>query len=200
MAGRTSLVCLALWLAPVTLCAQTAPDLAKILERLDRLEQENRALSDQVRALQAQLGTTTPPPPTVDERLDIQQQRIEEQAQTKVETSQKFPIRIAGMALFNAFLNSKQSGGNDYPVVAAAPGAGHDGATVRQTIIGLEFAGPRTIWGGKVNGSVYMDFFAGATNSICCVKRLKRSREDRFGPGVKNCIMFWMLSPSLQSD
>ena len=40
----------ALWLAalclgPVSLSAQTAPDLAKILERLDRLEAENRALS-----------------------------------------------------------------------------------------------------------------------------------------------------------
>jgi hypothetical protein len=170
MAGRTSFVCLALWLAPVTVCAQTAPDLAKILERLDRLEQENRALSEQVRALQAQLGTASPPPPTVDERLDIQQQRIEEQAQTKVETSQKFPIRVAGMALFNAFMNSKQSGGNDYPVVAAAPGPGHAGATVRQTIVGLEFTGPRTIWGGKVNGSVYMDFFAGATNSALRVR------------------------------
>ena len=97
MAGRTSLVCLALCLAPVTLCAQTAPDLARILERLDRLEQENRALSEQVRALQAQLGTPAPPPPTVEERLDIQQQRIEEQAQTKVEASQKFPIRVTGI-------------------------------------------------------------------------------------------------------
>ena len=125
MAGRTSLVCLALCLAPVALCAQTAPDLAKILERLDRLEQENRALSEQVRALQAQLGTPAPPPPTVEERLDIQQQRIEEHAQTKVEASQKFPIRLAGMALFNAFVNSKQSGGADYPVTAAPTGATH---------------------------------------------------------------------------
>jgi hypothetical protein len=106
----------------------------------------------------------------VDERIEIQQQRIEEQAQTKVESSQKFPIRLAGMALFNAFVNSKQSGGADYPVVAAATGPGHDGATVRQTIIGLEFAGPRTIWGGKVNGSVYMDFFAGATNSAMRIR------------------------------
>ncbi len=57
----------------------------------------------------------------MDERIEIQQQRIEEQAQTKVEASQKFPIRLAGMALFNAFVNSKQSGGADYPVVAAAP-------------------------------------------------------------------------------
>jgi hypothetical protein len=170
MAGRSSLVCLALCLAAVPLGAQTAPDVAKILERLDRLEQENRALSEQVRALQAQLGMAAPPPATVEERLDIQQQRIAEQAQTKVEASQKFPIRLAGMALFNAFLNSKQSGGADYPVTAAPTGAGHSGATVRQTVLGLEFGGPRAIWGGKVSGSVYMDFFAGATNSTMRIR------------------------------
>jgi len=169
-AVRNSFLCLAVCLAPATAGAQMAPDLAKILERLDRLEQENRSLSEQVRALQAQLGTTTEPPPTLEQRIDIQQQRVEEQAQTKVEASQKFPIRLAGMALFNAFVNSKQSGGADYPVVAAPTGAGHDGATVRQTIVGLEFAGPRTIWGGKVNGSVYMDFFAGATNSAMRIR------------------------------
>ncbi len=169
-AVRNSFICLAMCLAPATSGAQTAPDVAKILERLDRLEQENRSLAEQVRALQAQLGTSTEPPPTVDQRIEIQQQRIEEQAQTKVESSQKFPIRLAGMALFNAFVNSKQSGGADYPVVAAPTGPGHDGATVRQTILGLEFAGPRTIWGGKVNGSVYMDFFAGATNSAMRIR------------------------------
>jgi hypothetical protein len=169
MSARTSLLCLALSLAPVTLRAQT-PDLARIMERLDRLEQENRALTEQVRALQAQLGTPAPPLATVEERLDIQQQRVEEQAQTKVEASQRFPIRLAGMALFNAFMNSKQSGGADYPVVAAATGPGHSGATVRQTIVGLEFGGPRAIWGGKVNGSVYMDFFAGATNSAMRIR------------------------------
>ena len=163
MAGRTSLVCMALCLAPVTLCAQTAPDLAKILERLDRLEAENRALTEQVRALQAQLGTAAPPPPTTEERLEIQEHRIEEQAQTKVEASQKFPIRLTGMALFNAFANSKQSGGSDYPVVAAPTGVGHSGATVRQTVMGLEFGAPPAIWGGKVSGSVYMDFFAGGS-------------------------------------
>src|ERR1019366_4554299 len=153
----------ALWLAPVTLGAQTAPDLAKILERLDRLEAENRALSEQVRAFQAQLGTAVPPPPTTEERLDIQERRVEEQAQTKVEASQKFPIRLTGMALFNAFANSKQSGGSDYPVVAAPTGAGHSGATVRQTVVGLEFGAPPAIWGGKVSGSIYMDFLAGGT-------------------------------------
>ena len=182
MSGPSSFAFLALILAPATLCAQTqtTPDLAKILERLDRLEQENRALTEQVRALQAQLGTPAPPQSTVEERLDIQQQRTEEQAQTKVESSQKFPIRFAGMALFNAFMNSKQSGGVDYPIVAAPTGPGHDGATVRQTILGLEFTGPRAIWGGKVTGSVYMDFFSGADQlRDAHPHRLHRNRVER---------------------
>jgi hypothetical protein len=130
----------------------------------------------------------------VDQRLDIQQQRIEEQAQTKVETSQKFPIRVAGMALFNAFLNSKQSGGNDYPVVAAAPGPGNSGATVRQTIIGLEFGGPRTIWGGKVSGSVYMDFFAGATNSA--MRRVGfQAHDGRIFDALTGGMQVWPTPP-----
>src|ERR1035437_4517841 len=74
------------------------------------------------------------------------------------------------MALFNAFANSKQSGGGGYPVTAAPAGAGDDGGTVRQTILGLEFDGPRAIWGGKVNGSVYMDFFAGGTSSTMRIR------------------------------
>ncbi len=165
--------------------AQNTPDLAKILERLDRLERDNRALTEEVRTLRARLdgvadtATAVPPaapgteaaraasdtpaaaPATLEQRLAIQEERSAEMAQTKVEASQKFPIRLTGMALFNAFLNSHQSGGFDYPGVASAPGSHHSGATLRQTIIGLEFRGPQTIWGGTVQGSVYMDFFAG---------------------------------------
>ncbi len=166
MAPRTSWLCLALALAPASLGAQTTPDLTQILARLERLERENRELTEQVRALQAQVGNTTPPPapqssPTIAEQLEIHQQRIEEQAQTKVEASQKFPIRFAGMALFNSFVNSRQSGGSDYPVTAAPTGVGHSGATLRQTILGLEFDGPQAILGGKVSGNVYMDFTSG---------------------------------------
>lgn len=175
-----------LW--PLWLGAQARPELAQILERLDKLERDNRALSEEVRSLRARLDSTgdsktEPPangetvpgagtssaaagtPATVEEKLDIQGKRIDEQAQTKVEASQKFPIRLTGMALFNAFMNSKQNGGAEYPVVASAPGAGLAGATLRQTIIGLDFRGPGTVWGGNVHGSVYMDLSAGATNS-----------------------------------
>ncbi len=175
-----------LW--PLWLGAQTQPELSAILERLDRLERDNRALTEEVRSLRARLDSTgdskAPPaadaeavpgagtadatsvsPATVEQTLEIQGKRIDEQAQTKVEASQRFPIRLTGMALFNAFMNSKQNGGVEYPVVASTPGSGLAGATLRQTIIGLDFRGPGTVWGGTVHGSVYMDFSAGTTNS-----------------------------------
>jgi len=180
-----------LW--PLWLGAQTQPEFAQILERLDRLERDNRALTEEVRSLRARLGPSTDSktaapaeaetvpepspvdvaaasPATIEQQLDIQTKRIDEQAQTKLEASQKFPIRLTGMALFNAFMNSKQNGGAEYPVVASAPGAAFSGATLRQTIIGLDFRGPSTAWGGTVHGSVYMDFSAGATNSAMRIR------------------------------
>ena len=88
-----------------------------------------------------------------------------------MEASQQFPIRLTGMALFNAFMNSKQNGGSDYPVVAGAHGRRPGRAPpCGRPIIGLEFRGPRTVLGGKVSGSVYMDFFAGATNSAMRIR------------------------------
>jgi len=172
---RTSLYRLApLLLASTWLQAQT-PDLQTIVERLDRLERENRALAQEVRDLRAQLAgraQTVPaspaagPAPSIPdlaEKVEIQGQRVEEQAQTKVEAAQKFPIRLSGIALFNSFINSRQSGGFEYPTAALPTGAAYDGATMRQTTIGLEFNGPRTFLGGTVRGSVYMDFFTGST-------------------------------------
>jgi hypothetical protein len=171
---------LAALLWPVLLGAQASPDLAGLVARLDRLEQENRAMAEEIRALRLELdaahgersaaaadaqtgGAATAAPATPDERLDVQGQRIEEQAQTKVEASQRFPITLTGMALVNTFLNSRQNGGLDYPTAASAsPAPDRAGATMRQTILGLEYHGPQTFLGGSVHGAVYMDFYQGA--------------------------------------
>ncbi len=165
--GRVSRWMLAVALAS---CAQ-AQDLSAILARIEKLEQENRELKQQVKALTDRLdGKTAEVVETeaaavpVEQQVAIQQRRTDDLAQTKVEAAQKFPLRIAGMALFNAYLNSKQNGGSEYPVTASAPGAGNAGATLRQTILGLEYRGPTAVWGGNVHGSVYMDFFGGTTN------------------------------------
>ena len=156
---------LPLLFTPLLVQAQNAAQLSSLAQRLDRLEQENRALSDQVKDLREELAALRTQSETHQAaeagQIEVQQRRIDEQQQSKVGASQKFPIRLAGMALFNTFLDSKQNGGNDYPVVASAPGAGRAGATIRQSIIGLEYNGPQTFWDGHVQGSVYMDFFSG---------------------------------------
>lgn len=172
---------------PGVLAAQQPSEIQQILERLNRLEQENRALAAEVQQLKAALAAVQPaaaaaqpaetttvaaPPaenaaaaPTVEERLSIQQSRIEEQAQTKVESSQKFPLTLAGMALFNTFLNSRYNAGEEYPTAAQlAPRTEFASATLRQTTIGLVFHGPQTFLGGTVHGSVFMDFYTGGLN------------------------------------
>src|SRR6185503_5892574 len=63
-----------------------------------------------------------------------------------------------------AFLNGKNSVGADNPVLLPPTGRqGSGGATFRQSVIGLKLDGPRVVGGGKVTGSVYMDFFGGGT-------------------------------------
>ena len=146
------------------LSAQTLPDTASIVERLDRLERENRAMAEEIQALRAELAEAKAPAETLAEKVDVQGQRIEEQAQTKVESSERFPITLTGMALVNAFVNSKQNGGSDYPTAAsAAASTDRGGATVRQSMIGLEYHGPQTFLGGTMHGSLFMDFYQGAS-------------------------------------
>jgi hypothetical protein len=147
--------------------------MARITERLDRLERENHALAEQVRVLQARLdgsdgapsAAETPPVP-LEQRVAIQESRIQEQDQTKVEASQRFPVKLTGILLFNAFMNSKQSGTVDDPTFAAATGPARSGAKVTQSIIGLEYRGPRTFLGGEIRGSVFMDFFGSGNAAL----------------------------------
>jgi len=170
MVRLNNLFCLGL-LWPAWLGAQQTPEINRILERLDKLEQQNRALTGEVQDLKNQLAAVSVTdvaghgPAPLEERVAIQESRIEEQAQTKVEASEKFPITLTGMALFNSYLNSRQGGGGEYPTAAAltsSPEAA--GATLRQTVIGLEYHGPQTFLGGAVHGSLYMDFFTGGVN------------------------------------
>ena len=59
-----SLLVLPLALSSLVVQAQTAPQLASVLERLDRLEQENRSLTEQVQALRGELAAFRGETPT----------------------------------------------------------------------------------------------------------------------------------------
>lgn len=158
---------LAALLCAAPLWAQTDPKLDAILGRLDQMEQSNRQLVEEIRSLRAELeqyrSLRAPEGPPLEERAAVQEQQTAELAQTKVEASQKMPVALTGMLLFNAFHNGPHGGSGQDPVVAATAAAARTaGASLRQTVLGLTFHGPDLPWGGKASGSLYMDFFAGS--------------------------------------
>jgi len=144
--------------------AQQPTELKAVLDRLDRLEAQNQALMTEIRALRQQLAVNAGPPAVqpVEERVEIAEQRIAELDQTKVSSEHRSPVALTGMLLFNAFLNGKGSAGLDNPVVVPqTKGQAAGGGIFRQSVIGLKVNGPTVAGGGKVSGSVYMDFFGG---------------------------------------
>lgn len=139
-----------------------AQNVDSLLDRLNKLERDNTAMRQEMDALRAELAALK----TTAEKTEVIERRVEEQAQAKVEASQKFPVRVRGMALVNLFHNGKHANGVDTPTTASrTPGRATAAATFRQTTVGLDFNGPR-VWGAAVSGSVMGDFYEGNTETV----------------------------------
>ncbi len=140
-----------------SLTAQTIDDqlremraeILRLREELDQVKQElktrNQAIED-VPLLQAQ---------------------IQEQAQTKVESSSKFPVKFFGTIVSNTFWNSANPNWLDIPNVAgpytSPVSMGSFSSTLRQSRVGALIDGPE-IGSMKLNGAIAMDFFGGIPN------------------------------------
>src|SRR5947209_11539477 len=114
------------WFAAAAI-AQTVPgDTQKLLDRLDKLEKQNEAMQAEIRELRQELA----------ERVQVEEARTAELAQTKVEASQRMPVSLTGMLLFNAFLSGKYGGTLQHPIFAAAtPGTRSSRAAFRHTVL-----------------------------------------------------------------
>src|SRR5262245_26830718 len=101
------------------------------------------------------------------EQLPLLQAQIQEQAQTKVESSSKLPLKLFGTVASNTFYNTGNPNWLDIPNIAnpknpAFPN-GSFSSTLRQTRFGAGFEGPE-VARMKINGTVAMDFFNGIPN------------------------------------
>jgi hypothetical protein len=196
MFTKRRLTLLTLLLASPAIRAQDKTDLQQILQRLDRLEQENHQLADEVHALRtelaaarvqpgeaqptekqpaaAQTAQAQPPEAPIQERVQVAEQRVADLSQEKVEASERFPISLTGMVLFNAFLNGKNAAGDQDPTIASATsGPATNGATIAQTVLGLRYQSPKALWGAAVSGSVFFDFYGGDGTSLDHTARLR---------------------------
>jgi hypothetical protein len=159
------------------------PAVAKILQRLDQLEQTNQRLEQENQQLKQDLASVrkeildlqaAKSGPPVDEKLDVQQQRIEDLAQSKVEAAQKFPVKLSGLVLMNTFLYAGHTGGEDLPVVGrlSAP-ITNAGGTFRNSEIAFSYSGPHNILGGEFAGRLQIDFFGGTLNTQNQLARIR---------------------------
>jgi hypothetical protein len=100
----------------------------------------------------------------LEEDAELTNAKVQEQSQTKVESSSKYRLRISGLALFNLFGNSGTVDNEDIPQIATPPATlssgGTFGGSLRQTQIGLEGFGP-DIAGAHVSAEVRFDFAGG---------------------------------------
>lgn len=110
-------------------------------------------------AVEAQPNTPSSEPAALDairEQQQIEASQIATQEQAKVESESKYPVKVAGMLLFNGFVNTRAVDMPSTPTVAF-PGRGSTGATMRQTILGIDANGPR-LFGARSYADLRVDF------------------------------------------
>jgi hypothetical protein len=182
-----------LWAAPLQAQTQEEEMRAMRLE-LQQLRQELDSLRDEVRQMKAPAapaevagghpqaatnqetaqGLTQPAAQSgsaeetsVADALPLLQAQVAEQAQTKVESNSKLPVKIFGTIVSNTFFNTGEVNWLDNPnIVVPAPvslPAGSFSSTLRQSRIGAVVEGP-TIGSANANGFFAVDFLGGIPN------------------------------------
>jgi len=124
-------------------------DVQRLRQELDEVKQELRARSEAT------------------ENVPLIQAQILEQAQTKVETNSKFPLKVFGTIVSNTFWNSGEANWLDNPNIAGSHVAGlrpgSFSSALRQSRIGAILEGP-DVGGMKLNGALAVDFYGGIPN------------------------------------
>jgi hypothetical protein len=97
------------------------------------------------------------------ERQAMQESQIATHEQTKVESESKYPVKLTGLIVLNGFVNTRKVDMVATPTIAV-PGSGSTGASVKQTILGLDARGPH-LFGASSRADVRIDFNGGSLPS-----------------------------------
>ncbi len=145
--------------------------MVRVQNQIDESQRQLKDIQQQLAAIRGENGSAAPSSSAegataasqlsaaVDElreRQLILESQVATQEQTKVESSSKYPVRISGMILMNGFVNTGKVDSAPTPSIALG-GPGTSGATIRQTILGLDLRGPH-IFGASSRADIRMDF------------------------------------------
>jgi hypothetical protein len=90
------------------------------------------------------------------EQQNLQASQIATHEQAKVESESKYPVRLTGLILLSGFINNHAVDIPATPTVAI-PGRGDTGASIRQTVLGIDARGPH-LFGARSYGDIRVDF------------------------------------------
>jgi len=155
---------------------QEVVDLRRRLEELEaRLGASSSKLSSQTAASPAyptlldalkaqQAGAPAGDAGVTQGREDTLAAKVEEQEQTKVESGSRYKVKLSGLVLMNTYSNIGAVDSTDVPGLALPRQPGYTngdfGATLRQTLLGLDVTGPK-LAGASTAADVQLDFFGG---------------------------------------
>ena len=104
----------------------------------------------------------------IEEDQQLLHSEVDTLAQTKVESGSRYRVKLSGMALFTAFSTRGDLVNYDLPTYAEPHPAFEPnaflGATLRQSILGLDVYGPE-IAGATTRADIRADFFGGFPNA-----------------------------------
>jgi hypothetical protein len=167
--------------------AQIEADQKQLLELRQQLQALQKEIAEQktapTPASQAEIAnsyTAKDSSSESDALNEIREQQAIEDSQiatldmTKVETESKYPLKVSGLLLFNAFVNTRQVD------IAASPayaldGSGSTGLSLRQTMLGLDARGPH-LFGATSHADLRVDFFAYGAQSNYAASGVMRLR------------------------
>jgi len=138
--------------------------------RSDTLALRAARLDSTLRAQQARLDSLAGRADSVADALQRLQQRLAEQAQSKVGSQLRNRVELSGMILVNAFYNGARMNAADVPGwvsrsqdTTGLPNASL-GGSMRQTRLGIAVSGVRAV-GADLSADLQMDFFGGSPAS-----------------------------------
>src|SRR5579862_5010153 len=147
---------------------QTRSELADSKREIDELRRSLEELRKQVDSGQPAASPAPASEPTVaaaDQDASFLAAKIAEMHQDKVESASKYPVKISGLVLFNSYWNKGIVDIQDLPNLAlpSFPGAPSPsiGATLRQTVLGVDARGPR-LFGAQTSADAEIDFAGGS--------------------------------------
>jgi hypothetical protein len=194
------------------LLQQTRSELAESRRQIEELRQSVEELRKQVLAgdpeQNTQAASGEPSVASADQDPSFIAAKVSEMHQAKVESASKYPVKLYGLVLFNSYWNKGIVDIQDLPNLALpsfpgapAPGAG---ATLRQTLLGVDVVGPKVL-GARTSAEAEVDFGGGSPTTDYGVTaglvRLRRAKltldwkKTSLGIG-QDSLFFSPLSPT----